>query len=120
MSHKFLGRHSMEYQFRVYSYYPEEYRLKFYRLLDKEKVDYQIVIEETAPPRGLIEDIVEVTASTLTILKILYDFYKEIKKKRGKMVIRMNLKEFDLEYYNLEELTMKLELEGQPAKIKDE
>ena len=119
MPHKFLGTRSMEYQFKVYSYYPEEYRLKFYSLLDKEKVNYQIVMEETAPPRGLIEDIVEVAVSKLTILKILYDFYEEIRKKRGHMVIRMNQKEFDLKYYNLEELNMKLELEGQPTKIKD-
>lgn len=120
MSHKFLGTRAMEYRFRVYSYYPEEYRLKFYSLLDKEKVDYQIVIEETALPPGLIEDIVEITASKLTILKIFYDFYKEVKKKKGRMIIRMNQKESDLEDYNIEELNMKLELEGQPTQIKDE
>jgi len=111
----------MKYQFRVYSYHPEEYRSKFYSLLDKEKVDYQIVIEETAPPPELIKDIVEFTASTLTILKIFYDFYKETKKKKGKMVIRINQKEFDLEAYNIEELKMKIELEsGQPTKTEDE
>jgi hypothetical protein len=111
----------MKYQFKVYSYHPEEYRREFYSLFDEEKVDYRRVIEETAPPPELIKDIVVFTASSLSILKILYDFYKETKKKKGKMVIRINGKEFDLEAYNIEELKLKIESEfGLSTKAKDE
>jgi hypothetical protein len=111
----------MKYKFEVYSFHPIEYRPKFYSLLDREKVDYQMVIEESAPPPELIKDIVEFTATTLTILKVLYDFYKETKKKKGTMIIRINGKEFDLEAYNLEELKMKVESEcGSPTETKDE
>jgi hypothetical protein len=101
------------YQFRVYAFHPKEYRAEFYSLLDKEKIHYTTRIEETAPPPGLIKDIVSITASTLTILKILYDYSKEIKKKKGeqasKIIIRANGEDFDLEAYNIDELKVIIE-----------
>lgn len=101
-----------KYQFKVYSFHPEEYRAKFYNLLDKEKVHYQVIIEETAPPPELIKDIVLITASTLSILKNLYDFYKETKKKKGTVIIRINERDFDLEAHNIDELKTKIESES--------
>lgn len=104
-------------QFRVYSYHPKEYRQKFFELLEDEKrkgnLDYRIVIEEIAPPPELVKDIIVVTASSLTILKIFYDFYKETKKKKGKVIIKVNGESFDLEAYELEELKVKISKVGE-------
>ena len=51
----------------------------------------------------------------------LLRFLQGDQKKKGKMVIRINQKMFDLEAYNIEELKMKIELEsGQPTKTEDE
>jgi hypothetical protein len=99
-------------KFHVYSYHPPEYRQKFYEMLEEEKrkgnLDYKIVIEEIVPPPELVKDIVTITASSLTILKILYDFYKETKKKKGKIIIKINGESFDLEAYKIEELEVKI------------
>lgn len=100
------------YKFEVRSYHPPEYRWQFYGIFDKEKakgnLSYHHVIEETAPPPELIKDIVVVSAAGLTIIKNLYDFYKEIKGKKGKVYITVNGKRFDLEAYNIEELKAKI------------
>ena len=99
------------YEFEVRSYHPSEYRESFYGIFDKEKAEgnlnYRLVIEETAPPPELIKDIVLVSAASLAIIKNLYDFYKEIKNKKGKVYITVKGKRFDLEAYNLDELKAK-------------
>ncbi|MGP3705258.1 MAG: hypothetical protein ACKD6O_08225 [Candidatus Bathyarchaeota archaeon] len=81
-------------------------------MLEEEKkkgnLDYKAVIEEIAPPPELVKDIVTITASSLTILKILYDFYKETKKRKGKIIIKVNGDAFDLEAYKIEELEVKI------------
>ena len=96
------------YEFKVQSYHPLEYRGLFYGIFDKEKakgnLNYHFVIEETAPPLELIKDIVLVTAASLSIIKHLYDFYKEIKSKKGKVYITVKGKRFDIEAYNIDEL----------------
>jgi len=45
-----------------------------------------------------------VTAASLSIIKHLYDFYKEIKSKKGKVYITVKGKRFDIEAYNIDEL----------------
>ena len=102
-----------EYNFKVYSFIPPEYGIKFYEIINKEKdkgdFSYKTRIEETAPPLGLIKEIIIVTASSLNIIWILYKIYNEIKKKKGKIVIRMNGKDFNLEAYDIEDLKMEIE-----------
>ena len=77
-------------------------------MFEKEKTQgnltYKVRIEETAPPPELIKDIVLVSAASLSILKTLYDFYKEIKGKKGKVFITINGKQLDLEALNIDEL----------------
>jgi hypothetical protein len=52
-------------------------------------------IEETGPPPELIIDIVTIsTQYILFALQILYDHYRESKKKKGKVIIQIN-GEFD-------------------------
>lgn len=68
-------------------------------------------IEETAPPPDLIKDIVIVTASSLTILKTLYDFYKATKKKNSTskiVILTPDGEDIDLEAYNIDELELKI------------
>jgi hypothetical protein len=48
-------------------------------------------IEETGPPPELIIDIVTIsTQYILFALQILYDHYRESKKKKGKVIIQIN------------------------------
>ncbi len=100
------------YEFEVQSIHPSEYRRSFYDIFDKEKARgnlyYHRVVKEIAPPPELIRDFVLVSAATLTIIKHLYDFYKEIKPKRGKVYITIKGKSFDLEAYNIDELKAKI------------
>jgi len=100
------------HKFRVDAFYPPEYRQKFYEILSKEEkkgdISYTHRIEETAPPPELWKDIVIVLASTLTILKILYDFYKEIRNKKGKVYVTAKGQQFDLEAYDLDEVKVKI------------
>jgi len=111
-----------DYSFKVYSFHSPEYRNKFYGMFEKwkkaGKLDYTIQIEETAPPPELIKDIVTVTASTLTILKILYDFYKVTKKKKGKVIVRIEGEDLDLESYNMEELQARIKIISKNRKRK--
>jgi len=104
-----------KYEFTVYSFHPPEYRDQFYKIFDEEKskgnLVYRYGIEETAPPPELVKDIVIVTAASLTIIKNLYDFYKEIKNKKGRVIIRTKAKDFNLEAHNIEELKMELSQE---------
>lgn len=96
------------YEFEVRSLHPPEYRPLFYNIFEKEKargnLSLRFVAEETAPPLGLLEDIVLVSAATLTIIKHLYDFYKEIKSKKGKVYITVEGKRLDLEAHNIDDL----------------
>lgn len=105
-------------EFRVDVFYSPEYRAKFYDILDKEKnkgnLSYKFRLEEAAPPPELIKDAVIIIASSLTIIKILYDFYNEIRKKKGKMYIRVKGKTFDLAAYGIDEAKAKIELEEKP------
>jgi anti-anti-sigma regulatory factor len=78
-------------------------------------LQYTTRVEETAPPPELVKDIVVVTASSLTILKVLYDFYKETKKKKGKVIVRARGKDFDLEAHSLDELKVQIESEDKHA-----
>jgi len=104
------------YKFRVDAFYPPEYREKFYDILDKEKkiekLDYQYVLEESAPPLEMLKDIVMVLAPTLTILKILYDFSKEIRKKKGKVYVSVSNQQIDLEAHHIDEIKVKF---GKPV-----
>jgi len=108
------------YEFEVRSYHPPEYRGLFYGIFDKEKakenLSYHLRIEETAPPPELIKDIVLVSAASLSIIKHLYDFYKEIKSKKGKVYITVKGKRFDLEAYNIDELKTKISDEEKDTK----
>lgn len=101
-----------EHEFKVYSFHPSEYKGRFYRIFEEEKnkgnLTYEVRIEETAPPPDLIKDIVLVTASALTILKTLYDFHKEVRKKKGRVFIRIAGDDYDLEAYDIEELKLKI------------
>jgi hypothetical protein len=101
-----------KYDFKVYSFHPLEYRPRFYELINEEEAkgefNYKIRVEETAPPPELIKDIILVTSASLNILWTLYKIYNEIKKKKGKVVIRMNGEDFDLEAYDIEELKVKM------------
>jgi hypothetical protein len=104
---------TQDYKFKVYSFHPPEYKAEFYKLFEREQkaghLSYTMRIEETAPPPELVKDIVLVTSASLTILKILYDFYKETKKKKGKVIIQINGEDLDLEAYNIDELKVKIE-----------
>ena len=99
------------YEFEVQSIHPSEYRRSFYGIFEKEQARgnlyHKKVIKEIAPPPELVRDFVFVSAATLTIIKHLYDFYKEIKSKKGKVYITIKGKSFDLEAYNIEELRAK-------------
>jgi len=100
------------YEFEVQSIHPPEYRVSFYSLFDKERakgnLTFRRVLKEMAPPPELIRDFVVVSAATLTIIKHVYDFYKEIKSKKGKVYIRIDGEDFDLEAYNVDELKAKI------------
>ncbi len=100
------------YEFEVQSIHPPEYRVSFYSLFDKEKAKgnlyYRRRLEEMAPPPELIRDFVFVSAATLTIIKHIHDFYKEIKSKKGKVYIRIDEEDYDLEAYNVDELKAKI------------
>jgi len=104
------------HKFRIDVFYPPEYRKKFHDILSseerKEDVSCQYVIEETAPPPEMLKDAILVLASTLTILKILYDFHKEIKGKGGRVYLTAKGQQFDLEAYNLDEIKVKI---GEPS-----
>jgi hypothetical protein len=104
------------HKFRIDVFYPPEYRQKFHEILSEEEktgdVSYQLVIEESAPPPEMLKDAVIVLASALTILKILYDFHKEIKNKKGKVYLTSKGQKFDLEAYNLDEVKIKI---GEPS-----
>lgn len=95
------------YEFEVESIHSSEYRTVFFSLFDKEKAQgnlhYHHVIKEIAPPPEVVRDFVLVSAATLTIIKHLYDFYKEIKSKKGKVYITVGGERFDLEAYNIDE-----------------
>jgi len=101
-----------KYEFEVRSFHPPEYRSRFYSIFDEERSKGNLTcrygIEETAPPPELVKDIILVTASSLTIIKILYDFHKEIRNKKGRVVIRIRGKDYDLEAYDIEELKLKI------------
>lgn len=105
------------YEFEVQSIHPLKYRSSFYDVFEKEAVrgnlSYRKVVKEMAPPPELIRDFVFVSAATLTIIKHLYDFYKEIKSKRGKVYITIKGKSFDLEAYNIDELKAKMSNEDE-------
>ena len=107
-----------KYSFKVYSVHPPEYRKRFYELVNDEaakgEFDYKIGIEETAPPPELIKDIIIVTSASLNILWVLYKIYSEIKKKNGKVIIRKNGEDFDLEVYDIEELKIKMSKAKKP------
>lgn len=100
------------YEFEVEANHPLEYRTAFFSIFDKERaegnVTYRRVIKEIAPPLGLVRDFVLVSAATLTIIKHLYDFYKEIKSKNGKVYITIDGDRFNLEAYNIDELKVKI------------
>ncbi len=101
------------YEFEVQLIHPPEYRGLFYSIFDKEKaggnLHYHRIVKELAPPPELIRDFVLVTAASLSIIKHLYDFYKEIEPKKGKVYIKMkNGKSFDLEAYSIDELKVKI------------
>lgn len=103
----------------MYAFHPQEYRLKFYEALDREKkkgnINYITNIEETAPPPELIKDVVTITATYLPlVLNILYDFYKESKKKKGKVIIQINGEDIDIATYNIEELEAKITKSKKP------
>jgi len=104
------------HKFRIDVSYPPEYRQRFYKILSEEEktgdISYQHIIEETAPPPEMLKDAVMILASTLTILKILYDLQKEIKSKKGTVSIRIKGQEFDLEAHNLDEIKLKI---GKPS-----
>ena len=104
------------YKFEVQSIHPPEYRTSFYDIFKKESskgnLHYRHIIKEIAPPPELIRDFVLVTASSLTIIKILYDFYKEIKSRKGKVYITINGKTLDLEAYDVDELKLKISEES--------
>ncbi|MCK5628444.1 hypothetical protein KAI12_03170 [Candidatus Bathyarchaeota archaeon] len=99
-----------ETKFSVYSFHPPEYKASFYNMFDEEmrKGNLRLMkrIEGTASPTGLIKDMVTVIASALPIIKILYDFHKETKKKKGRVIIRKKGKNYDIESYDIEELKL--------------
>jgi hypothetical protein len=66
-------------------------------------------LEETAPPQELIKDAVIITASSLTIIKILYGFLKEVKKKKGKVLVSVDGETFDLEAHDIDEVEVRIE-----------
>jgi len=105
------------YDFEVQSIHPPEYRGSFYGIFDKERargnLSYRKVIKEIAPPPELLRDFVFVSAATLTIIKHLYDFYKEIKSKKGKVYITIKGKSYDLEAYSIDELKVKMSTEDE-------
>lgn len=107
-----------EFDFRVDAFYSPEYRAKFYELLGNEKskgnLSYQHIIEEIAPPPELIKEIVIITASSLTILKILYDFGKEVRNKKGKVLVSVSGETFDLVAHGIDEVRTKIELKKKP------
>jgi hypothetical protein len=110
-----------KYTFKVYAFHPPEYKTKFYEALEREKkkgnINYIINLEETAPPPELIKDIATITATYLPIaLKILYDFYKETKKKKGKVIIQINGEDIDIAAYNIDELEAKIIKSKKPEK----
>lgn len=80
--------------------------------MKKGNLGYMVKVEETAPPPELIKDIVVVTASSLAILKVLYDFYKEIRKKKGSVIIKVNNKKIALEAHGIDEVKALIELES--------
>lgn len=103
-----------EFEFRIDVFYPTEFREKFYELMNNEKskgnlIYYQKLVG-TAPPPELIKDIVIITASSLTIIKHLYDFWKEIKKKNGRVMITANGETMDLEAHGIDEVKIKIRL----------
>ncbi len=108
-----------EFEFRVDVFYSPEYRAKFYELLSNEKskgnLSIEHRVEETAPPPELIKDIVLITASSLTIIKILYDFLKDIKKKKGKILVSVSGETFDLETHSIDEVKVKIESKKKPS-----
>lgn len=100
------------YNFRIDAHFPPEFSTKYTEIIENEKrkngVEIQHYIEETAPPPEMVIQMVHFTASSLTILVILYEFYKEIKGKKGKVYISSEDGRFDLEAYNIDELKVKL------------
>jgi hypothetical protein len=110
-----------KYKFKVYAFHPLEYRVKFYEALNREKkkgnIEYITNIEETAPPPEQIKDIVTIaTPYVILALKILYDWYKESKKKKGKVFIQINGEDIDIAAYNIEELEAKITKTEKPKK----
>jgi len=104
-------------QFEVQSIHPLEYRASFFGIFEKERskrdLHFRRIIKEMAPPPDLVRDFVLVTASTasiLTIIDILYRFYKEIKSKnkQAKVFITINGKTLDLEAHNIDELKLRI------------
>ena len=104
------------FKFRVDVFHPPEYRSRFYEIMNNEEktgeISYYHRVEEIAPPPELLKDIVVITASTLNILKILYEFQKNIKNKNGKVYITSKGQKFDLEAYHLEEIKINI---GEPS-----
>lgn len=102
------------HNFCIDAIYPPEFKQKLHEALVREQkngdLDYSIIIEESAPPPEMIKDIVQVLASTLTIIKFLYDLRKATKDK-GKIYLTVKGQRFDLDAYNLEEIKIKI---GEP------
>ena len=109
-----------EYKFKVYSFHPEQFTRQFYRLFDEERekgnLHYTIGIEETAPPPELVKEILYVTAASLSILKILYDFYKETRKKKGRIIINLKDRTIDMKDIDIDELRVLIESESKEEK----
>jgi len=100
------------YTFRIDAHFPPEFLNKYQEMIKNEKkekdVEIKHYIEEAAPPPDMVIQMVHFTASSLAILKVLYDFYNDIKGKKGKVYISSEDGRFDLEAYNIDELTVKL------------
>lgn len=100
------------YEFEVESIHALEYRTTFFTIFEQERakgnLQFRRVIKEMAPPSGFVRDFIMVSAAVLTSIKVLYDFYKEIKSKRGRVYITAYGERFDLEAYNIDELKVKI------------